>query len=225
MSILHLISKVATRFKASSLEEREVTGGERHAYVDAVWEMYKESYKAIGMHVPSPSGLLDYDLWELFFEGEAPVAFNLYTRTPFGLKTGLLGTDGSPVAKSAIKTHLRSRYNKPGVYGEVSHAVERLTQGVPVVCAIHIPKVLKKTVVALEDGVHYTRNIQGVGVVTKKLVGNPRGIPSGSESVCPIPDRPGEPLSPEDSAKLAFEKLSVEMDLADHASCQLDFDP
>jgi hypothetical protein len=224
MTLLNLINKVAARFKASSLEERTITGGERNEYLSEVWGMYKESYRSIGMHVSSPNGLLDYDHWEIFFDGTTPVAFNLYTRTPFGLKTGVLGTDGSAPAKAAIKTHLRARYNRPGVYGEVSHAVERLTQGVPVVCAVHVPKTLRKKVVVLEDGVHYTRSIEGVGTVTKKLVGNPRGIPSGDESSCPIPENPGEMLTPEESSKLAFEKSSHEIDLADHMACQLDFD-
>ena len=222
---MSIILKVAGRYRLASIQEQVFTGGERQSVLPQVWEMYRESYKAIGAHVSSPTGLLEYDRWEVFFDEDRPVSFNLYKTTSFGLKTGLLGTDGSPVGKQTMKTHIKSRYKRPGVYGEVSHAVEKLTEGVPVVCVGFVPEVLKKAVVPQPDGVHYIRTLEGIGAVTKKLIGNPRGVPSGSESMCPIPENPGEALAPgEDLATKNASKVAAEIELAEHAACQLDFD-
>ena len=106
----HYDSKVITRFKVANAKHQTLKGGERQGVLDAVWEMYRESYKAIGMHLSSPTSLLDYDIWVLMYDGGTPVAFHLFKKTLFGLKTGLLGTDGSPTGKSAMKTPPR----KPG---------------------------------------------------------------------------------------------------------------
>jgi len=201
-----------------------VRGGERKDYMDAVWAMYKTSYAKIGLHVSSASGLMEYDSWELFMDDEGkPIAFNLYKSTPFGLKTGLLGSDGSSEAKSIIKSHIKSRYSRSGVYGEVSHAVEKLSEGAPVVCAINVPTVLNKTIVPMDDGVHYQRSLQGLGMVTKKMIGSPRGVPSGSAGMCPVPETPGQPLTPEQAGGRTADQshLSVELEMAEHAACQL----
>lgn len=136
----------------------------------------------------------------------------------------MLGSDGSAIGKATVKQHIKDRYKRPGIYGEVSHAVEKLSQGSPVVCAVHVPKVLEKVVVPLENGVHYQRKIGSLGMVTKKMVGNPRGVPAGPENVCPLPDKPGEPITPNDAHKLAMEKVSQELDMAEHMACQLDWD-
>lgn len=216
--------RVAARFRAAAVEADWVSGGERRKYLDAVWEMYQESYRKIGTHVSSEAGLLEYDRWEIMLDEGQPLAFNLYKTTPLGLKAGLCGTDGSPTGKATLKAHIKERYKRPGVYGEVSHAVEALAAGVPVVCAVHVPEVLHKPVVPLEDGVHYQRRLEGIGVVTKKMVGNPKGGLSGPEGSCPIPEHPGEVLTPEESHRTANEKLSLELDLAEHAACQLDLE-
>lgn len=221
---LKLIARVARRFKFANTDVQWVTGGERKELMDDIWAMYKASYQKIGMHVSSPAGLLEYDKWEVIFDEGKPVAFNLYKTTSHGLKTGLLGSDGSAVGKSAIKDHIKSRYKRPGVYGEVSHAVEKLSEGAPVVCAVNVPTVLGKPVIPQDDGVHYARKLEGVGLVVKKLVGNPKGVPSGSEGVCPIPENPGQPLSPDEAAKNASAKMSQEIEMAEHAACQLEFD-
>jgi len=214
----------AQESKKASVDTKWVTGNDRKDLMEAIWEMYRASYQKIGMHVTSPMGLLEYDKWEVIFNEEGPIAFNLYKTTPLGLKTGLLGSDGSTAGKSAIKEHIRSRYKRPGVYGEVSHSVEKLSEGAPVVCAVHVPNVLGKAILPQEDGVHYARKLEGIGLVVKKLVGNPKGIPSGAEGRCPIPDNPGQPLSPEDAPKNASAKLSQEIELAEHAACQLNLD-
>ena len=216
-----LAHRVQSRYFYSRAQAKWVSGGERNAILDQVWAMYKDSYAKIGLTMSSASGLLKYDLWEVFFDDDKPIAFNLYKRTSMGLKTGLLGSDGSAEGKGVIKSHIKNRYRRSGVYGEVSHAVERLSEGAPVVCVINVPKVLGKVVIPQDDGVHYSREIEGVGKVVKKMVGNPKGIPSGPEGACPIPE-PGKPLSP--SARTAFEELSSDFDMDDHMSCQLDFE-
>ena len=64
-----------------------------------------------------------------------------------------------------------------------------------------------------------------LGMVIKKMVGHPRGIPVGSGGSCPTPENPGEPLKPGESLeKTAAEKLSQALDLAEHAACQLELD-
>lgn len=217
---MSLAKRVAQRWKAAGIKAEWVRGNDRSELLPAIWDMYKTSYEKIGLHIPGASGLMKYDAWEVFFdEDNNPKAFNLYKTTPLGLKAGLLGSDGSSEAKSIIKTHVRDRFKRGNVYGEVSHAVERLTQGVPVVCAIYVPGVLRKPVIPEEDGVHYQRNLTGIGRVTKKLVGNPRGIKSMAEGSCPIPDQPGVEISPGD--KTASEDDSL--DAAEHLSCQLEW--
>lgn len=204
--------------RIAGVKAQWITGGGRAEILDPIWDMYESSYMSIGMHIPSPGGLMKYDKWEVFFDGDTPVAFNLYKTTKFGLKTGLIGSDGTSQGKGAIKAHLRSRYMKSGIYGEVSHAVERITQGVPVVCAVHAAMVLMKPVVPKPDGIHYDRQITGLGTVTKKLIGNPKGVESHVESWCPIPEHPGERVSPGEVV-LASEDDGW-MDMADHAACQ-----
>jgi len=212
----------AARQLLALAHEKWVSGGQCSEYLDAVWAMYEASYATVGMHIKDPRGLLRYDTWELFYVGDKLAAFHLYTKTPLGLKTGLLGSDMSREGKDIIKAHLKAQYNEPGVYGEVSHAVEKLSAGAPVVCAVYVPKVINKVVAPLEDGVHYQRNLEGVGIVTKKLVGTPKGAPKVPEGSCPIPTKPGEPLAPDADPKTAEFEEDAAFERAEHASCQLD---
>ena len=96
--------------RQASVRARWVTGGERQKLMDEVWEMYKTSYAQIGMAIPGPQGLLRYEKWEVAFDGDTPVAFNVYRVTPAGLKAGALGTDGSPAGKSFIRGHIKNRF-------------------------------------------------------------------------------------------------------------------
>lgn len=204
--------------KGSAIEE--VRGGERKEYLDQVWGMYETSYRAIGMHIKSPSELLEYDVWSLLRSSpeEPPAAFVTYKTTHYGLKLGLAGSDGSASGKSMVKLYLRHVTHKAHYYGEVSHAVERLTEGSPVICAVDAKEVLKKPITVSPDGVHYKRNLEGVGTVEKKMIGRPKGIVP--DQSCPIPDENGQiPVVPH--AKNAKE---ARIELAEHASCMLGFD-
>lgn len=201
--------------KLAGVQSKMLRGGDCKGVLIPVWDMYKTSYAKIGLSVSSIQGLLKYDIWEVFFSDKGPIAFNLYKSTSFGLKTGLLGSNGAD-GKPVIKHHIKARYLRSGVYGEVSHAVERLTANVVTICAVSVPTVLGKPVAPDEDGVHYTRNIQGVGPQRKVMRGTPKGIPPMDGS-CPVPDEDvvlPKTASDEDDA---FEAEA-------HMACQLDFE-
>jgi hypothetical protein len=160
----------------SGVEKLPLSPGERGNYQDAVWEMYAASYRSIGLQAKSPSDLMEFDAWDLFLDEGTPVAFSLSKHTRFGIKGGLLGSDGSSTGKSAIKDWIRSRTKLPGYYVEVSHAVERLSEGAPVVCAAYVPQVLNKPVKPLPDGIHYERVLQGIGTVDQPRLANLGGL-------------------------------------------------
>lgn len=135
-----------------------------------------------------------------------------------------MGSDGSVDGKNFIKGNLKEIFHKDDFYGEVSHAVERLTQGSPVVCAVIVPDVLQKVVYATNDAIHYARNLAGIGKVVKKLIGNPGSFPSGSPNACPLPGEPGIELKPGEMVKTARSKWAHEVELSEHFSNMLDLD-
>lgn len=56
-----LVERILFRWKTASVKSEMISGGNRRSFLGPVWEMYKLSYRAIGMHVSSPNGLLEYD--------------------------------------------------------------------------------------------------------------------------------------------------------------------
>jgi len=165
--------------RRANLKCQKVSGGDRASYLDSVWGMYQTTYRDIGTGVASPQGLFKYDLWSLCLDNQGtPKAFTLSVHTPYGLKTGLSGFDGSPEGKAQALISLKARFHEPGVYSEVSHKIEAIAVavGAPVICARDAGTILKKPIVLLEDGVHYQRNLTGVGRVTKMMVGRPKGV-------------------------------------------------
>ena len=168
-----------------------MSGRERHDAVSEVWAMVQSTYAKIGLIVDEPRELYEYDSWELYSSNGTPwVAFVLNKTTPFGLKLGLAGSDGSRAGRTAVKEFVANSFFDPGRYAEVSHRMEELAveAGAPIVCAAYVGDVLKKSVLPEGDGVHYRRAIKGVGEVTKVLIGLPRGVPTtSSESPqCPV---------------------------------------
>lgn len=155
---------------------QDLRGAAREKAADAVWSMYEKSYAAIGMHLAGKADMMEYDHWSVM--GTPPHAFVVSKTTPYGQKLGLLGTDGSKDGKTAVKDWLRTSFHKAGVYGEVSHGVEHLAAGSPVVAAAHVGAILGKTVEPSADGLHYGRNLAGVGRVEKLMVGRPKGVPT-----------------------------------------------
>ena len=200
------------REKRAAGQWREVSPrGLSQETLDRVWDMYKNSYAKIGLKVSSIGEMVsEYDAWRLAYDGEVPVAFSVGTKTSFGVKSGLSGSDGTPAGKDSIKSLLSTIYKQPGFYSEVSHAVEHIAAkaGAPAVCAVYVPNIIKKQIEPADDGIHYSRILGGVGNVTKILVGRPRGIPTTDydHPVCPIGDpslRTSGEVEPDDSADYA----------------------
>lgn len=152
---------------------------DRESVADAVWAMYESSYARIGLIASGPEQLLtEYDTWWVAHEGDVPRAFRVAKSTPFGLKIGLSGTDGSREGRTFLKATMGRWLAEPGVYCEVSHRMEDLARegGAPVVCSTDAPSVLRKPVIPV-DAVHYQRNIEPIGLVTKVIVGRPLSVP------------------------------------------------
>lgn len=144
--------------------------------------MVQSTYKSIGVIVDTPRELMEYDVWDVY-EDEAdgqPIAFRLSKTTPFGIKGGLSGSDGSRPGRRAIKDYVATWFNDLGHYSEVSHRMLELAveNRAPAVCAEFASRVLNKPVVPTGDGISYQRMIKNVGMVTKVIVGRPYGIPT-----------------------------------------------
>jgi len=190
---------------------------ERGSYLDQIWDMYAKTYAKLGLSKGSKQEMVsDYNYWEIArgSSGE-PVAFIVSKNTGLGTKLGLAGSDGSGEGKTALKQYLGTAFKLPGHYAEVSHAVEQVVMkhNPPVICASTVPQVIKKPVDPSNDGIHYTRNLSGVGQVEKVMVGNPRGIETTDprNPVCPIE---GEPVR--------FAEGEDPCDLDSHLACQID---
>lgn len=173
-------SRVASRYVQAS-GWQEVSKQEASLFMPEVWDMYVQTYSAIGLTQSSASEMLaDYNHYMLAMDGDKPIAFTFNKRTPHGVKLGLIGSDGSAEGKSYVKSYLSTFHEKPGMYGEVSHAVEKLVMrsNPDVVCVDDAAEVLRKPIDPQEDGMHYKRNLPGVGNVQKIMVGNPLGVES-----------------------------------------------
>lgn len=213
---------VASRFIQASgwkiVNPRDLDESDR----EAVWDMYVKTYTKIGLTQSSLSSMIsEYDVWELFSDGGQLRAFSVSRKTPFGTKSGLSGSDGSPEGKAAIKSYLINVYKRPGRYSEVSHVVEHLalSGGAPVVCPDNVETVLKKPIETHDDGIHYKRPITGVGLVTKIMVGTPRGVPitSAKNPSCELRTSGEEPAN-----TYAGEEDPCDLDA--HYSCQIDLE-
>lgn len=176
--------------------------------------MYLSTYGKIGTHLNTPHDLLDYDLWELC--GDPINSFCLSKVTSYGIKLGILGSDGSSEGKSQVKEFLKPFSLKRGRYGEVSHKVEEIfhRNNSPVVCSSLAQKVLGKPLEPLSDGIHYRRNLGSLGKLTKVLVGRPLGVKTTEweNPSCPI-----SKMSYSGSTEDTFEPL----DYLEHLSCLL----
>ena len=142
-----------------------------------IYRLYQAQYGEIdeALNIPMPDALLEFNRWIVFVNDAGEIeAFACFKTTGAGLKLGALASTGSDEAKSALKSLLRRGLNVDGVYGEVSNGVERTVVGhVPELSGTTIESVLAKPVTLHEDGRHYEREIKGVGVKRKLLVGRP----------------------------------------------------
>jgi hypothetical protein len=172
---------ILASLKSGTGDTLNISGSERELWADKVFDLVKITYEKIGVPAKSPGELMEFDLWDLNMGSQEEIlAFTLYKRTSFGLKAGLSGHNGTSEGKRTNVQNIRKKFLLPGVYGEVSHAVEGIAvaAGAPVVCATYVKEILKKEIIPQEDGIHYVRNITGVGPVKKVMVGNPKGIPT-----------------------------------------------
>ena len=174
---------------------RLLTKGKRDRYLVPLWNMLVHSYEKIGIPHNHPSELLaDYPLWELWFGSEGdPHTFILYKQTEWGLKRAVNGSDGSPDGRDTNRNQIQKGF-VPGIYGEVSEGVEHiaLKAGVPVVCSCDVERIIGKRITPLADGMHYEREITGVGLKTKILAGYPKGVRvvRHTDNACPVHGNP-----------------------------------
>jgi hypothetical protein len=190
------------------------TRDERDTHREAIWDMLVNTYREIGVKLSSPRQMDEYDVWSVALIDGEPVAFNLSTITPYGVKSGLSGSNGT-TGKLAVRDSFKKLF-QTGFYAEVSHKVEHLCQkmNVPVVCAEHAKTVLKKQITPSDDLLHYERNLSGVGVVTKVLVGRPRGIPTTTW------DNPSCGLD-KSARKFAIDNKELPFEGLNHYACKL----
>ena len=126
--------------------------------------MADASYEALGGHpfsgkpieaMPEPDTVFDV----LFHEGQ-PVAFFIIKPTRDGLKSTLMGTDGSVAGKSSWRNYFAC-HRVPGYYVEASGKFEAfaLSRGIPTVPVEKVAGVLSKQIEPDADGFHYSREI------------------------------------------------------------------
>ena len=200
MKILFDLHKRIAKLERKRVNEnwRQIKISEQPIYLNDVWEMYVKTYRKIGHTINNPKEFSKYKIWYLHFENDIPIAFNLFKKTAFGLKSGLSGSDMSQKGKSASKEWIKTRWHLvPNFYGEVSGAVEHISikSGIPVICASYAEKILNKSISAFrEDNIHYERII-GSKPHDKVLVGKPkgvRGLPFKKALIsCPLPESSG----------------------------------
>jgi|GEM_PF-1493544 len=152
-----------------------------------VYAIYEESYRPYAkeyrqnMLISEPNGLYKYNRWILIYEdsdpNKKPICMVLFKTTEYGLKSGLMGSNGIKEAKKALILFKISSFNTQRVFGEISGALEeRIIADVPIVTFENAKKILskfgKKDVNQVDEN-HYSRCIGNLGIVTKIMVGIP----------------------------------------------------
>jgi DNA topoisomerase IB len=148
---------------------------------DRLWQVYNLAYGKIGVHVPDLANLLKkYDLlWLIDVDGDNTIdAFIAYSKTPFGNKIGLMGSDGSQAAKKFLVGKFIQLLKTSYWYAEVSDkpALLALSNNIDAVTDTNaVSKILgsKGKLTFLEDG-WYLRQVGALGNKKKLLVGRPK---------------------------------------------------
>jgi len=145
--------------------------------IDAIFELYKVVYKFENdepLNIPNKEQLIEYNRWVILIDDDKIVGFMAMKITSSGLKLCLFATDGSEIARSAIRAFIINALNIDGIYAEVSGAPEKIVVGhVPEVSVSKVDQVLGKPIKQDADGRHYRRLISRVGMRKKLLVGRP----------------------------------------------------
>jgi hypothetical protein len=149
-----------------------------------LWDMYENTYKSIGMHLNKDTLFNKYDSWLVNDIDEDPNVdvFVTFTDTPWGKKMGVAGTDQSPRAKEAFKKAIATYLTKSGYYAELSLTMEYVAQknGVPFIDNQEIvEEVLGGKSIEWEGDGYYSRQLGGMGNVSKRLYGSPKNVNQG----------------------------------------------
>lgn len=151
-----------------------------HTQLDRIWNIYEHSYKEIGLSVNSLRELISkYKIsWVIDVDKDNdPDAFIIYKETHHGNKITLMGSDGTSEAKRSAISQMLSLLKKHGFYTEASHKVAEILEKNHI-HEVDDPKIISSILEAdiqwLGHNNQYNRKISGVGVVTKKMFGNPK---------------------------------------------------
>ena len=151
---------------------------------DKLWDMFLSTYKRLpgGPQYKSQNELerdnIQNDVMVIDVD-EDPTedVFILYKSTKFGNKIISLGTNNNIHAKKAMMDKMIEVLKTAGYYCEASGVLKEIliSRDVPIVDSERdVEKVLLKDIHWLNDGGNYMREITGVGVKTKMLMGRPK---------------------------------------------------
>ena len=145
---------------------------------EVLFGLYRNAYAVLDpkLNVTQPAELVEYNRWLVVEDPEgAVVAFVCLKTTSWGLKLGLVATDGSPAAKAGVKTLLLGVLAEDGVYAEVSNGVEGVLRGHVTEVGVSVVREILagKRIEPEADGLHYRRMISNVGLRRKLMVGKP----------------------------------------------------
>ncbi|MBV6343455.1 hypothetical protein, partial [Candidatus Magnetobacterium casense] len=146
---------------------------------DRVWDLYHLSYGHIGQHIPNLGAMLTKYrlLWLVDVDGDGDVdAFISYKKTSAGNKFGVMGSDGTSVAKRALVGKIRQLLGTSGWYGEGSGRLGDILEslGVPRVLDENVVRTVLQKDIEWEGDGWYRRDLSGLGSVRKTLFGHPK---------------------------------------------------
>lgn len=149
---------------------QQLSGADLKAFQEEIYELIRKSYMHIGGHpdFQSPNDVNENEasFWKYVdtdSDGE-PDAISAAKVTPFGKKSVVGATDGTPEAKRALVQAKISDLNSPGNYAEVSDRIAEilLQAGVPIVDnEEEVKKVLPGKQIQWLSGGWYVRKIGG----------------------------------------------------------------
>lgn len=146
---------------------------------EQVWEVYDFTYAKMGKHLSSKSALMsNYDIfWIVDVDGDDSIdAFIAYSTTASGKKIGLMGSNGVKSSMMAMLAKVGELLLSNGWYAEVDKKFMRIAKRarIPhITDEAKVREVLAKPLVWNEEAGSYERNLEGLGEVTKYLIGNP----------------------------------------------------
>ena len=143
-----------------------------------VWELFEQTYGAIGMHVNSQNDLLTkYPHLFILDNDDNPDinAFIAMSATRFGYKLSALGHDGTSPSKRAIITKHIDLLTTRGYYAALSEDMERVVRrgGLDNVKDPYVIRAIFGQDVELVGDGYYMKDVGGVGRKRKAIFGMP----------------------------------------------------